>query len=191
MGSAPNILCLRCRELLNVKCHLVPLLLLTKETFLKIWNFLLKNNGNLIMQLNYFSQSLLHHLHYYPVNIRLDEDVFHLGLQKTSSRHLQDVLIKTNIIALVIHFRKTSSRRLGQNQHIRLGHASSRHFQDVLLKRLQDDFKTSLRCLAKTSSRHLQDILKISSRNFQDVFKTSSRHLQDVLRRCLQDVSSS
>ena len=33
----------------------------------------------------------------YPVNIRLNEDVFRFCLQKTSSRRLQDVLLKTNI----------------------------------------------------------------------------------------------
>ena len=35
-----------------------------------------------------------------PANIRLDEDVFRPGLQKTPSRHLQDVLIQTNMFAL-------------------------------------------------------------------------------------------
>ena len=61
---------------------------------------------------------------------------------------------------------KTSSRCLGQDQHICLGNTSSRRFQDVLSRRL-----------AKTSSRHLQD-----------VFKTHWRRLQDVLQRYLQDV---
>ena len=112
---------------------------------------------------------------YHPANIRLDKDIFCLRLQKASSqdvliktiiftysyffrRLLQDVLIKTNIFTLLILLQKTSSRRLDQDQYIRLGHMSSRR-------------------LAKTSSRHLQD-----------VFKTSSRHLQDVLQRYLQDV---
>ena len=110
---------------------------------------------------------------YHPANIRLDKDIFCLRLQKASSqdvliktiiftysyffrRLLQDVLIKTNIFTLLILLQKTSSRRLDQDQYIRLGHMSSRR-------------------LAKTSSRHLQD-----------VFKTSSRRLQDVLQRCLQ-----
>ena len=39
---------------------------------------------------------------------------------------------------------KTSSRRLGQDQYFCLGHTSSTHLQDV--------FKTSSRCLARTSS---------------------------------------
>ena len=76
-----------------------------------------------------------------------------------------------------------SSRRLVQDQYIHLGHRSSRHPQDV--------FKTSSACLAKPSSRHLQDVLP---RYLQDFFKTSSRrlaktssrHLQDVLKRYLQ-----
>ena len=79
-------------------------------------------------------------------------------------RRLQDVLIKTNMFALVLRLQKTSSRRLGQDQYIRLGYTSSRRLQDV--------FKTSSRRLAKTSSRRLQDVLKMSSRHLQDVFKT-------------------
>ena len=66
-----------------------------------------------------------------PPNIRLDEDVFRLRLQKTSSRRLdqdeyvclsltssrrlQDVLVKTNIFVLAIRLQdvfKTSSRRI-------------------------------------------------------------------------------
>ena len=66
------------------------------------------------------------------------EDVFSLRLQKMSSRRLQNVFIKTNIFTLLIRLQKTSSRR----------------FQDV--------FKPS--CLAKASSRHLQDVLKTFSR---------------------------
>ena len=81
------------------------------------------------------------------------EDVFRLRLPKTSSRRLQDVLIKTNMFTLALCLQKTSSRRLGEDQYIRLGY---------------------------TSSRRLQDVFKTSSRHLQDVFKTSSRHLQDV-----------
>ena len=69
------------------------------------------------------------------------EDVFRLRLQKTSSRCLQDVLIKTNMFALALRLQKTSSRRLGQDQYIRLGHMSSRHLQDILQRYLQDVFK--------------------------------------------------
>ena len=48
-----------------------------------------------------------------PRSIRLDEDVFCLCLHKTSSRRLQGMfLIKTNIFALVIGLQKTVSRRL-------------------------------------------------------------------------------
>ena len=93
-------------------------------------------------------------------------------LMKTSSRRLQDVLIKTNMFASALRLQKTSSRRLGQDQYIRLGHMSSRRLQDV--------FKTFL--------KRLQDVFKASSRRFQGVFKTSSRHLQDVLQKYFQDV---
>ena len=96
------------------------------------------------------------------------EDVFRLRLQKKSSRRLQNVLIKTNIFALVIHLQKTSSRRLGQDQYIRLGHTPSRRLQDVLQKRLQDIFKTSCKNVLKTSSRRRQDVLQ---RCLPDVFK--------------------
>ena len=85
-----------------------------------------------------------------PANIHLDEDVF-----------LEDVLIKTIMLALALRLQKTSSRRL----------------EDVLVKtnifvlaiRLQDVFKTSCKNVFKTSSRRLQDVLQ---RYLQDVFKT-------------------
>ena len=70
-------------------------------------------------------------------------------------RRLQDVLIKTNMFALVLRLQKTSLRRFGQDQYIRLGHTSSSRLQDVLPRCLQDVFKKSSRGLAKTSSRHL------------------------------------
>ena len=95
------------------------------------------------------------------------------------TRRLQDVLIKTNIFALLIRLQKTSSRCLDQDQHIRLGHTSSRRLQYVLRKRIKDVFKTSL--------KHLQDVLL----RRQDISKTSSRHLQDVFKtfwKCLQDI---
>ena len=78
------------------------------------------------------------------------EYVFHFRLQKSSSRRLEDILIKTNIFALIIRLQKTSSRPLGQDQFIRLGHTSSRR-------------------LAKTFSRFLEDVFQ---RCLQDVFKT-------------------
>ena len=140
------------------------------------------------------------------------EDVFRLCLQKMFSRCVQDVLIKTNIFALVIRLQKTSSRRLGQDQYIRLSYTSSRRLQDVFKtswsrpiysswpyvfktssrrfqdvfktssRRFQDVFKTSCKNVFKTSSRRLQDVLKTSSKRLQDVFKTSSRHLQDAFK---------
>ena len=78
-------------------------------------------------------------------NIRLDEDVLKTSFVFVFRRRLQDVLIKTNVVALFTRLQKTSSRRL----------------QDVL--------KTSSKRLAKTSSRHLQDVFQ---RCLQDVFKT-------------------
>ena len=108
------------------------------------------------------------------------EDVFCLRLQKTSSRHLQDVLIKTIMFTLALRLQQTPSRLL----------------QDVLIKtnifvlitRLQDVFKRLSRRLPQTSSRNFQDVLKTSSKRLQDLFKASSRRLEDVLKassRCL------
>ena len=54
-------------------------------------------------------------------------------------RRFQDVLIKTNIFALVIRLQKTSSRR----------------FKGVLQKRLQDIFKTSCKVIFKMFSRRI------------------------------------
>ena len=110
------------------------------------------------------------------------EDIFRLRLQKTSSRRLQDVFIKTNIFALFIRLQKTSWRRL----------------EDVLVKanilvlviRLQDVFKTSSRHLAKTSWKRLENVFKSSSRHLQDVFKTSLGIFKASSRR-FQNVSSS
>ena len=135
---------------------------------------------------------ILAKLRYYPSKHsswwRRLQDVFRLRLQKTSSRRLQDVLIKTNMFALALRLQKTSSRRL----------------QDVLVKtnivvlaiRLQDVFKRSCQDVFKMFSRRLQDVLqkrlqdvfKMSSRRFEDVFNTFSRHIQDVLPRRLQDI---
>ena len=75
------------------------------------------------------------------------EDVFRLCLQKTFPRRFQDVLIKTNIVALVIRL------------------------QDVLStfsRCLQDVFKTSCQDILKTFSRRFQDVLQ---KRLQDVFK--------------------
>ena len=78
-----------------------------------------------------------------------------------------------------------------------------RRLQDVLIKtnifdlaiRLQDVFKTFLRCLTKPSLRRFQDIFKTScknifktsSRRFEDVSKTSSRRLAKTSSRRLQN----
>ena len=121
---------------------------------------------------------------FFPGNIRLNEDVFSLRLQKTSWRRLdQDEYVRLSLTSSEDVF-KTSSRRLGQDQYIRLGYTSSRRLQDV--------FKTSSRRLAKTSSRHLQDVFKTYYQvkvflvtQFQDVFKTSSKRFWDVLLRWL------
>ena len=112
----------------------------------------------------------------YPANIRLDEDIFRLRLQKTSSRRLQEVLMKTNIFLLIIRLQKTSSRRLGQDQYICLVHASLRRFQNVL--------NASCKNVFKTFSRRLQNVFKTSSRRFA---KTSSRCLANTSWRHLQE----
>ena len=122
-----------------------------------------------------------------PENIRLDEDVLKTSFVFIFRRHLQDV-----------------SRRLDQDKYIRHSHTSldvwSRSIYLSLpyvfktsSRRFQDVFKTSSRCLAKTSLRRLQNALKTSCKNVfkkssEDVFKSSARHLQDVLQKYLQDV---
>ena len=113
----------------------------------------------------------------FPLNIRLDEDVF-----KTSWRRLSS----------------SSSRRLDQDEYIHLSNTSSRRLQDVLVKtnifvlairlqdvfktfsrRLQDIFKTFSKRLAETSSRRFA---KTFSRRLQDVFKTPSRPLAKIFQ---------
>ena len=91
---------------------------------------------------------------------RLGQDQY-ICLGYTSSRHLQDVLLRRlqNVF-------KTSSRRLAKT--------SPKRFQDV--------FKTSCKKVSKTSSRHLQDVSKTSSKRLQDVFKMSSRRLEKRLQ---------
>ena len=133
-----------------------------------------------------------------PANIRLDDDVLKTswrlpssssseGVLKASSRRLdQDEYVWLRLTSSE-DVLKRSSRRLGQDQYIRLGHTSSRHlqgifktsYQDVLPRRLQNVFKTSWKTSLRTSSRHLQDVLKTYSRNLQDVLQ---RYLQDVFK---------
>ena len=103
-------------------------------------------------------------------------------LMKTSWKHLQDVLIKTNMFALALRLQKTSWSRPIYSSWPYVFKTSSTHFQDV--------FKTSSRCLAKMSSRRFQgdfktsckNAFKTSSRRLQGVLKTHSRHVQDVFK---------
>ena len=115
-----------------------------------------------------------------PGSTCLDEDFLKTSFVFAFRKRLQDVLIKTNIFAILIRLRKTSSRRRDQDQYIRLGHTSSRHFQDI--------FKTSSRRLAKMSLKSLEDVLQkrlqdIFKTSYQDVFKTSSRRLAKTSSR--------
>ena len=124
----------------------------------------------------------------FPANIRLDEDAFKTSFLFVFRRPLQDVLIKTNIVALLIRLQKTSSKRLDQDQDFPFRHLPSRCFQDVFKtssRHLQNVLKKSSRRLQDVLPRHLQDVFKTSSRRLA---KTPSRHLQDVFQRCLQDV---
>ena len=95
---------------------------------------------------------LVHMFTIFPANICLDEDVMKTSWRRLSSSFSEDVLIKTNIFTLVIRLQNTSSGRLDQDQ-----------------------YKTSSRHLANTSSKLLQDVCK-------NVFKTSSRRLQDIFK---------
>ena len=102
-----------------------------------------------------------------------------IRLQKASSRRLQDVLIQTNIFVLVIRLQdvfKTSCKRVFQT--------SSRRLKEVL-KSFQDFFKISSRPLAKTSCK---SVFKKSSRCLQEVLKTSSRLPQDIFKTSYKDV---
>ena len=110
-----------------------------------------------------------------PENIRLDEDVLKtsfvfvfrkrlqdalvIRLQKTSSRRLEDVLIKTNIFVWP-HVFKTSSRR----------------FQNFFKMPCKNIFKTSSRGLANISSRRFQDV----SSSETVLVNTSSRGIEHV-----------
>ena len=101
-------------------------------------------------------------------------------LMKTFWRYLssscsEDVLIKTNMFALALRLQKTSLRRLQKTSSRVL--VKTNIFVSAI--RLQNVFKTFLRRLAKTSSRHLKDVFKTSSRHLA---KTSSRHLHNVFK---------
>ena len=87
-------------------------------------------------------------------------------------RRLHDVLIKTNIFALVI-----SPQEIFKTFSSRLAKTSSRRSQDV--------FKTSCKNVFKTSSKRLQDILKTSSRHLEDTFKASCKNVFKKVSRCI------
>ena len=111
-----------------------------------------------------------------PANIRLYEDILKTSVVLVFRRRLQDVLIKTNIFALVINLEKTSSRHL-QNVLVNTNifaswpyafKTFSGGFKDVLPRSLQDIFETSSRHLPNTSSRHRKEVFKTS---YKSVFK--------------------
>ena len=109
-----------------------------------------------------------------------------IRLQKTSSRRLQDVLIKANIFALTMCLQDVF-----KTFPIHLQDIFKKSFQDVLKtssKRLQGIFKTSSNRLQDVLQKCLQDIFKMPSRRFEDAFKTYSRYFEDVWQRCSQDV---
>ena len=129
-----------------------------------------------------------------PANIRL-ENVLKKSFLFVFRRHLEDVLIKTNIFALQVRLQKTCSRRLKDvlNQE----YLPWLYVFETSSRRIQDIFKKTSRRPAKTCSRRLKDVLNqdqyirfgyASSKRLQDVFKTSLRRLQDVLPRRVQDV---
>ena len=107
------------------------------------------------------------------------EDVFRFRLQKTSSRRLQDVLIKTNMFALALRLQdvfKTSWSRPIYLSWLYVFKTSSRRFQDVF-----KTFRRRLQNVFKTSSRRLQDLL-------EDVKLLRWRPVDDVFKTCLEDV---
>ena len=87
------------------------------------------------------------------------EDVFHLRLQKTSSRRLPDVLISRRIYS---------------------------PYSYVFRRCLQDVFKTSWSRPIYSSWPY---VFKTSLRRFQNVFKTTSRRFQDVFKTFCKNVS--
>ena len=123
------------------------------------------------------------------------EDVFRLRVQETSSRRLQNVLVKTIMFALVILFRKCLQDYL-TNIFVLI-----MRLQDILQKHLQDIFKTSWRHFEDVFKMSCKDVFKTRSRRFQDVFKmyhylklfllppfhTSSRHIQRVFETYWED----
>ena len=106
-------------------------------------------------------------------------------------RRFQDTLVKTNIPPLELRLQKKSWSRHWSWPY--LLNTSSRRLQTVLPRRLQDVFKTSPRCPAKTSSRHPRDVLPrglqdVLQNCLQDIFKTSSRRLAKMSSRRFREV---
>ena len=100
------------------------------------------------------------------------------ALMKMSWRRVQDVLIKTNLFALVICLQdifKMSWSRPIYLSWSSVFKISSRCFQDVL--------KTSSRRLAKASSSYIKDVFKTYSKRFQNVLQ---KRLQDDFKRYQQ-----
>ena len=100
----------------------------------------------------------------FPANICLDEDILKTSFVFVIRGRLQDIF-------------KVSWLRLIYLSC--LGHTYSRRIQDVC--------KTFSRRLAKTSSRHLQDVLQ---KHPQDILKTPSRRFAKMFSKPFQDVSS-
>ena len=109
-------------------------------------------------------------------------------LQKTFSRRVEDVSIKTTVLLLSYVFRRRLQDSLIKKNIF------------ILVTRLQDIFKTSSRRLAKTSSKRIQDVLQRCLQDvlktyhqvklfiwtrFQDVFETWLTRFWDVLQRRL------
>ena len=104
---------------------------------------------------------------YVKTSSRRFQDVF-----KTSSKCLQDVLVKTSIFVLANCLQdvcKTFLRRLAKK--------SSRRFEDVLKTSWSIPIYLCWLDVFKTYSRRLQNIFKTSSRRLQDVFKKFWRRL--------------
>ena len=99
------------------------------------------------------------------------EDVCHLRLQKTSSRYLQDVLIKTNMFALDLRLQKTSSRRLVQDQYILFGHTSLRRLAKTSSRNLLEAFKTSIYGQCTKFEREIKTSILLKLVNFIASFR--------------------
>ena len=120
-----------------------------------------------------WTQSNISPIYNYPANIRLDEEMKKMkrSWKRLSSESSEDIL-------------KTSSRRLHQDKYVRLILTSS---EDVFKTSWSRPIYSSWSYVFKTSSRRFQDVFKTPSRRLA---KTSLRHLRDVLPRRLFKPSS-